>query len=84
LNEKVEKLQKEKIILKNTKYNNKFNVSNSPKKEDDKHSNKIINDLKFDNNSLKDICSEVQNQNKELKSNINELQNKNESFKKNI
>ena len=82
LNEKVEKLKKEKIILKNTKYNNKFAISNSPKKDNDKNSNKIINDLQFENNSLKDICSEVQNKNKELKSNITELQNKNEMFKK--
>ena len=82
LNEKLEKLKKEKIILKNTKYNNKFNIQNSPKKDADKNSNKIINELKFENNSLKDICSEVQNKNKELKSNITELQNNNESFKK--
>ena len=74
LNEKVEKLKKEKIIL--------FAISNSPKKDNDKNSNKIINDLQFENNSLKDICSEVQNKNKELKSNITELQNKNEMFKK--
>ena len=62
----------------------KNNKSYAIKKEDiEKHEelNKVINDLKFENNSLKDICSEVQNKNKELKILINELQKKNDENK---
>ena len=70
LKEKIEKLKKEKIILKNTNY--KALKVNEPQKEE----SKIITELKFENNSLKDICSEMQNKNKELNVKINDLQKK--------
>jgi len=70
LKEKIEKLKKEKIILKNTNY--KTLKLNEPQKEE----SKIITELKFENNSLKDICSEMQNKNKELNVKINDLQKK--------
>ena len=70
LKEKIEKLKKEKIILKNTNYK-ALKVNEPPKEE-----SKIITELKFENNSLKDICSEMQNKNKELNVKINDLQKK--------
>ena len=80
LNEKIEKLKKDNKLLKNMRNNNIIinnnNNNNNNEKLDEnekiKKLNETITELKFENNSLKDICSEVQNKNKELKLQINE------------
>ena len=86
LNESIDKLKKEKILLKNAVNNNNNNkdnnniimeiqTENENLKKMNNDLNNTNNELKFENNSLKDICSEVQNKNKELKMKVDELQN---------
>ena len=58
------------IIINNNNNNN--NNEKLDENEKIKKLNETITELKFENNSLKDICSEVQNKNKELKLQINE------------